>query len=70
MQSCIVRTYRERYYEFLKYRFPRIPLPQDIEHFRTLAALGQRLIDSSSLERYIASRGRSYKDTGFGGASV
>ena len=37
--------YRERYYDFLKYDFPRIPLPQDIEHFRTLAALGQRLID-------------------------
>ena len=41
--------YRERYYEFLKYGFPRIPLPQDIEHFRTLAALGQRLIDSHLL---------------------
>ena len=38
-------TYRERYYEFLKYDFPRIPLPPDIEHFRTLAALGQRLMD-------------------------
>ena len=38
-------TYRERYYEFLKYDFPRIPLPQDIEQFRTLAALGQRLMD-------------------------
>ena len=38
-------TYRERYYEFLKYDFPRIPLPQDIDHFRTLAALGQRLMD-------------------------
>ena len=37
--------YRKRYYEFLKYDFPRIPLPQNIEHFRTLAALGQRLID-------------------------
>ena len=43
-------TYRERYYEFLKYDFPRIPLPQDIEHFRTLAALGQRLIDSHLLK--------------------
>ena len=42
--------YRERYYEFLKYGFPRIPLPQDIEHFRTLAALGQRLIDSHLLK--------------------
>ena len=43
-------TYRERYYEFLKYDFPRIPLPADIEHFRTLAALGQRLIDSHLLK--------------------
>ena len=38
-------TYRERYYEFLKYDYPRIPLPQDIEQFRTLTALGQQLID-------------------------
>ena len=38
-------TYRERYYEFLKYDFPRIPLPQNIDQFRTLAALGQRLIN-------------------------
>ena len=38
-------TYRERYYEFLKYDFPRIPLPTDIEYFRKLAELGQNLID-------------------------
>ena len=38
-------TYRERYYEFLKYDFPRISLPQDLDQFRTLAALGQRLMD-------------------------
>ena len=38
-------TYRERYYEFLKYDFPRIPLPKDIEYFRKLAALGQNLIN-------------------------
>jgi len=38
-------TYRERYYDFLRYDFPRIPLPEDIEQFRTLAALGQRLMD-------------------------
>ena len=38
-------TYRERYYDFLRYDFPRIPLPQDIDRFRTLAALGQRLMD-------------------------
>ncbi|MYI94860.1 hypothetical protein F4083_11195 [Candidatus Poribacteria bacterium] len=38
-------TYRERYYEFLKYDFPRIPLPQDIDYFRELAVLGQELIN-------------------------
>jgi predicted helicase len=38
-------TYRERYYDFLKYDFPRIPLPRDIEYFRKLATLGQNLID-------------------------
>ena len=38
-------TYRQRYYEFLKYDFPRIPMPQAIDQFRTLATLGQRLID-------------------------
>ena len=38
-------TYRKRYYDFLKYDFPRIPLPHDLEQFRQLAALGQRLID-------------------------
>ena len=43
-------TYRERYYDFLKYDFPRIPLPEDIEQFRTLAALGQRLMDSHLLK--------------------
>ena len=37
-------TYREQYYEFLKYDFPHIPLPQEIDHFRKLAALGQSLI--------------------------
>ena len=38
-------TYRERYYDFLKHGFPRIPLPRDIEHFRKLSALGGELID-------------------------
>ena len=37
-------TYRERYYDFLKYDFPRIPLPSDVEYFQKLAALGQNLI--------------------------
>ena len=38
-------TYRDRYYEFLKYDFPRIPLPQGIDHFHALATLGQELVD-------------------------
>ena len=38
-------TYRERYYEFLKYDFPRIPLPEDIDSFFALAESGQELID-------------------------
>ena len=38
-------TYRERYNEFLKYGYPRIPLPLDMEHFRKLSALGGELID-------------------------
>ena len=43
-------TYRERYYEFLKYEFPRISLPRNIEHFRQLSTLGQALIDSHLLK--------------------
>ena len=35
-------TYRERYYAFLQYGFPRIPLPPDSEHFHKLSALGVR----------------------------
>ncbi len=38
-------TYRRRYYEFLKYDFPRIPLPRDIEQFQNLAALGTELMN-------------------------
>ena len=38
-------TYCELYYEFLKYDFPRIPLPSDIEHFRELSTLGGELIN-------------------------
>lgn len=37
--------YRERYAAFLKYDFPRIPLPRDLAQFRALSVLGQELID-------------------------
>jgi predicted helicase len=43
-------TYRERYAEFLKIDFPRIPLTADAELFRELAALGQELVALHLLE--------------------
>ena len=36
-------TYRERYAEFLRADFPRLPLTSDFELFRTLAGLGRRV---------------------------
>ena len=36
-------SYRERYKEFLKIDFPRIPYPTDWEQFRDLAELGEEL---------------------------
>jgi hypothetical protein len=38
-------TYREKYAEFLKIDFPRIPFTAGCELFQTLAALGKRLAD-------------------------
>ena len=39
-------AYRERYAEFLKYDFPRIPLPTDLAQFQKLARFGHTLIDA------------------------
>jgi len=38
-------TYRQRYEEFLKIDFPRIPLPIDYEAFKALSNLGKELVD-------------------------
>jgi len=38
-------TYRQRYEEFLKIDFPRIPLPSDYESFKALGNLGKELVD-------------------------
>ena len=54
MRFCIVIPIVNAIMNFLKYDFPRIPLPQDIEQFRTLVALGQQLIDWHLLEDMIA----------------
>ncbi len=43
-------TYRQRYAEFLKIDFPRLPLTSDNNLFRELAAVGQQLVNIHLLE--------------------
>ena len=43
-------TYRERYEQFLRADFPRVPPADDADLFRTLAALGARLTQAHLLE--------------------
>ncbi len=43
-------TYRERYAEFLKIDFPRLPLTSNAELFRALCALGDELVRLHLLE--------------------
>ena len=43
-------TYRERYAQFLRADFPRIPLPSDLDQFRALTALGLELTAVHLLE--------------------
>ena len=44
-------TYRERYAEFLKIDFPRVPLTSNLELFRTLVAKGETLTALHLMER-------------------
>jgi predicted helicase len=44
-------SYRERYADFLKIDFPRIPLPANLELFRALCQLGYALSQAHLLER-------------------
>lgn len=51
-------TYREKYKEFLKIDFPRVPYPKDRDTFWTLVELGSQirqihLLESSVVEEYI-----------------
>ena len=51
-------TYRDKYKEFLKIDFPRVPYPQDIAKFWQLVSLGSQLralhlLESPILENYI-----------------
>ena len=50
--------YRERYAEFLRIDFPRLPLPSSLELFHTLSKLGSELValhvmESPKLDDYI-----------------
>ena len=44
-------TYRERYAEFLRADFPRLPITSDFELFRTLAGFGGELVDLHALSK-------------------
>ncbi len=53
-------AYREKYKEFLKIDFPRVPYPTDVEIFWQLVRLGGELrqihlLESSTVEQYITS---------------
>lgn len=43
-------TYREKYKEFLKIDFPRVPYPKDVNSFKSLVALGKELRELHLLE--------------------
>ena len=49
-------TYRERYGQFLRADFPRVPLVDDPELFRTLVGLGGRLTRAHLLESSLTSQ--------------
>ena len=58
-------TYREKYKEFLKIDFPRVPYPKDQTTFWQLVTLGKEireihLLESETVENYIT----SYPETG------
>jgi predicted helicase len=51
-------TYREKYREFLKIDFPRVPYPKDLTTFKKLSNLGSQirqihLLESPTVENYI-----------------
>lgn len=61
-------SYREKYKEFLKIDFPRIPYPKDSDMFRSLAALGgqireMHLLESADIDEFITSYPQSGDNT-------
>ena len=45
-------TYRERYNDFLKRDFPRLPLTSNVDLFRVLCTLGKQLIELHLMQHY------------------
>jgi predicted helicase len=45
-------TYRERYAEFLKIDFPRLPLTSNADLFRQLCSLGDRLVGLHLMKKF------------------
>lgn len=61
-------SYREKYKEFLKIDFPRVPYPQDAETFKKLVSLGKELrelhlLESSEVNQFITNYPESGSDT-------
>ncbi len=52
------RRYRERYAEFLRSDFPRLPITSDYKLFQELAAFGGRLVDLQGAIRQTAAKFR------------
>jgi predicted helicase len=57
-------SYRERYKEFLKIDFPRIPYPTDWEKFRDLAELGEELRQLHLMEELPSKTGVTFPVAG------
>ena len=57
-------SYRERYKEFLKIDFPRIPYPTDWEKFRDLSELGEELRQLHLMENMPSKLGVSFPVSG------
>ncbi len=57
-------SYRERYKEFLKIDFPRIPYPTDIDKFETLVAKGNELRKLHLMEDLPSATGVSFPQKG------
>lgn len=61
-------NYREKYKEFLKIDFPRVPYPKDVNLFKSLVALGKELrelhlFESSKIKNFITTFPESGSDT-------